>query len=188
MAPLAMMSSKLALTTSAVNGVPSENVTSSRRWNVNSVASALTSQDSASHGVSSPVSGSCSSSESKSWRVHVQRVVAAAAALRVEAQRVVADGELQRAAGDRLAGVVAGRRRVGGVGGRRSPPCRRWRRPTWRPSASSRRSWPARQAVTWRRGCRTSSSSPPHAARMRRRRRSGRRGRDGDGGGMGGTR
>ena len=37
------MSSKLSLTTWAVSGVPSENVTSSRRWNVNVVASALTS-------------------------------------------------------------------------------------------------------------------------------------------------
>ena len=44
-------SSKLAFTISAVSGVPSENVTSSRRWKVNSVASSLTSHDSASHGI-----------------------------------------------------------------------------------------------------------------------------------------
>lgn len=68
MAPLGLMPSfsspctywsKLALTTSESNGLPSLKVTSLRRWKVNSVRSLLYSQDSASHGVISPVSGSC---------------------------------------------------------------------------------------------------------------------------------
>ena len=52
------MASKFALTESAVNGVPSEKVTSSRRWKVYSVPSEDTSHDSASHGRISPLSAS----------------------------------------------------------------------------------------------------------------------------------
>ena len=52
------MSSKVAFTDSAVSGVPSENVTSSRSSNVKTVASAFAVYDFASQGSSSLVFGS----------------------------------------------------------------------------------------------------------------------------------
>src|SRR5689334_22026623 len=63
-APAATRSSKFALMTSAVSGVPSENVTPGRNVKVNDVASSLICHDSASHGVTSPVSGSWAVNES----------------------------------------------------------------------------------------------------------------------------
>ena len=66
------MSSKLALTDPAVNGVPSENVTPGRKVKVNEVASSLIVHDSASHGITAPSAGSCSVSESTSCRVTYQ--------------------------------------------------------------------------------------------------------------------
>ena len=62
------MRSKFALTAAASSGLPSLKVTPSRRVNVQLDASALDVQDSASHGLISPVSGSWSVSESTSWR------------------------------------------------------------------------------------------------------------------------
>jgi hypothetical protein len=55
--------SKFVLTAAASIGVPSANVGPSRSVNVKLVASASTSQLSASHGRISPVSGSCAVSE-----------------------------------------------------------------------------------------------------------------------------
>lgn len=69
-----MIRSKFALTAAASTGVPSENVASSRRVKVNSVASSLISQDSARNGTISPVSGSWSVSVSAICREIVRAV------------------------------------------------------------------------------------------------------------------
>src|SRR5664279_2446674 len=71
-APAAWMSSKLAFTTAAVSGVPSEKVTPGRSVNVKDFASSLICQDCANHGITSPVAGSCSVSESTICRVTYQ--------------------------------------------------------------------------------------------------------------------
>jgi hypothetical protein len=65
----ATIRSKLALTASASNGVPSLKVTPWRRVKVNDVASGAAVHDSASHGLSSSVFGSCATSESTTPRV-----------------------------------------------------------------------------------------------------------------------
>jgi hypothetical protein len=62
------IASKLALTTSAVSGVPSLKVTPGRRWKVNDRASEPTFQLCASQGTIFPVEGSWSVSESTSCR------------------------------------------------------------------------------------------------------------------------
>jgi hypothetical protein len=65
----------LAFTLFALNFVPSEKVTSSRRVNVNSEESSLTSQSVASHGTMSPVSGSWSTRVSAICRATARETV-----------------------------------------------------------------------------------------------------------------